>query len=180
MHLLEELREACKPGGYLHACSSEDLEEIARSTYRTFATTKAAYQARDMASSRASVFFEGFAISSSSGSPAPTVPAPLPASNAGDIEDGVSFLSCKYPPPSDADAPHLENSNVDPPLTINTDELTGTTPCNDAGEIDGDMVLFNNILLYCDALLYWEFRTSIQDGDVGRTFEVIKVCSSVS
>ncbi|KAF8341666.1 uncharacterized protein EI90DRAFT_3012173 [Cantharellus anzutake] len=75
-------------------------------------------------------------------------------------EDGVTFQNC--------DGGQQYNSTVD----LFDDSGPPETP--DGGSI-GDILLFNNILLYCDMLLYWEFRTSIKDGDVGCTFEIIKL-----
>ena len=42
---------------------------------------------------------------------------------------------------------------------------------------EGNTLLYNNILLYRDILQLYEFNTSVHDGDIGQTFEVIKVIS---
>ena len=41
--------------------------------------------------------------------------------------------------------------------------------------VSGDVLMHNNALLWQDLLFYWEFKTSVKEGDVGRSFEVIKV-----
>ena len=50
-----------------------------------------------------------------------------------------------------------------------------TPPGSYPGDPDGTTLLYNNILLYCDLLQLYKFNTSIHDGNIGRTFEVIKV-----
>ncbi|KAF8302082.1 hypothetical protein DL93DRAFT_500602 [Clavulina sp. PMI_390] len=40
--------------------------------------------------------------------------------------------------------------------------------------LQGDLQLYNTIILYRDLIRYSEFRESVHDGDIGRTFEVIK------
>ena len=42
--------------------------------------------------------------------------------------------------------------------------------------VSGDVLMHNNALLWQDLLFYWEFKASVKEGDVGRTFKVIKVC----
>ncbi|KAF8327625.1 uncharacterized protein EI90DRAFT_3018113 [Cantharellus anzutake] len=57
----------------------------------------------------------------------------------------------------------------------NLDHFEDTAPlCSPDLDTGSDILLFNNILLYHDMLFYWEFRLSIKDSDIGRTFEVIK------
>ncbi|KAF8307578.1 uncharacterized protein EI90DRAFT_3026410 [Cantharellus anzutake] len=57
----------------------------------------------------------------------------------------------------------------------NLDHFKDTAPlCSPDLDTSSDILLFNNILLYRDMLFYWEFRSSIKDSDIGRTFEVIK------
>src|SRR5258707_9319117 len=41
--------------------------------------------------------------------------------------------------------------------------------------VSSDVLMHNNALLWQDLLFYWEFKTSVKEGDVGRLFEVIKV-----
>ena len=47
------------------------------------------------------------------------------------------------------------------------------------GNTSGDVLMHNNAFLWWDLLQYWEMWCSIKDGDVGQTFEVIKVHDQV-
>src|SRR5258708_5099193 len=41
--------------------------------------------------------------------------------------------------------------------------------------VSSDILMHNNALLWQDLLNYWELKCSVKEGDIGRTFEVIKV-----
>ena len=41
--------------------------------------------------------------------------------------------------------------------------------------VSSNILMHNNALLWQDLLFYWEFKTSVKEGDVSRSFEVIKV-----
>ncbi len=43
--------------------------------------------------------------------------------------------------------------------------------------VSGNILMHNNALLWQDLLFYWEFKTSVKEGDVGRSFKVIKASS---
>ena len=60
-------------------------------------------------------------------------------------------------------------TNID--LTFDDESPTFETP-HKAG---GDILMHNNVFLWHDLLQYWEFKNSVKEGDIGRTFEVIKV-----
>ncbi|KAF8331032.1 uncharacterized protein EI90DRAFT_3016490 [Cantharellus anzutake] len=47
-------------------------------------------------------------------------------------------------------------------------------PAPSADNPEGDTLLYNNILLYRDLLHLYEFNTSVHDGDIGQTYEIIK------
>ena len=95
---------------------------------------------------------------------------PIPSwPTTSDFDDGISFLNA-----DDLD----EDASCDPDPTVLADLGFGVSsdnpPLSDE-QSQGNTLLYNNSLLYCDLLHLYEFNTSVHDGDVGQTFEVIYV-----
>src|SRR5258708_8409577 len=118
------------------------------------------------------------------------VPAPNPGSfpqsapSHPDLENGLSFSNTD----DNDDNDNIGESNNNPgvPLSGGIPALHHSQmPSDDTSKVnpptlspntsDGDMLLYNNILLYCDLLHLYKFNMSVHDGDIGQTFEIIKV-----
>jgi hypothetical protein len=46
------------------------------------------------------------------------------------------------------------------------------------GQLNSDILLYNSIIFRRDVLYYWEFRESVHEGDIGRTFKIMHVSQS--
>lgn len=156
LQLLEELDEYTMPGQFLHTCSSEELESLARNLYRAFASQEAVTMSMHRSPDVASTFFSTHAPSSPYNF---AVPPDLGPGGNLDGDDGVAFEPAHAP-----SSPNATTLPSTPPDARNTNVHTG------------DELLYNNVTLLRDGLEYLEFQESIHEGDPGRTFEVIKVC----
>lgn len=171
LHLLEELELYTQPGHYLFHCSAEDLEQLSRSIYRLFGTTEAADHALDHDADRATEFFSKH-INERCDSLFSVPPAGQPSFSE-DEDSGHSF----YNAADDATGGDFgDSARARVEATFEEPAVFEKAP--DHNEESADILMYNNALLFRDLLFYWEFRTSVHDGDIGRTFEIIKVCCS--
>jgi hypothetical protein len=173
MHLTEELEAYTKKGNYLHSCSFEDLCQLVRETYHAFGSTRSGYMALSRNVSDARSYFAHLVDPQLDSlfpmSEEPSIASELVGdsseqgdSNGDDVDD------------SDDEAnganEHIGTStNID--LAFDDECLTFEMPNN----ASGDILMHNNAILWRDLLQYWEFKNSVKEGDIGRTFEVIKV-----
>ncbi len=165
-NLTEELEHYTTPGYFLHSCSFHELHSLAHSIYWSFTTTESVYMALSPLTSIASKHFHKF-IHLGKGSifPIPDKPDAKGCTTNDEDENGISFLT------------HDNDNDVEGSDDTDALDHFNDTPSPEVPEdsVAGDMLLFNNIMLFCDMLMYWEFCISMKDGDVRRTFEVIKV-----
>lgn len=86
-------------------------------------------------------------------------------------DEGAAFDTAVLGDPADEFAdlapPSSDNSNIG--------GFEEDVPMKPAEGGSGDILLHNLILLFRDLLRYFELRSAIHDGDIGRVFEVIKV-----
>ncbi|KAF8337097.1 uncharacterized protein EI90DRAFT_3014036 [Cantharellus anzutake] len=180
LHLLEELRTYCKPGFPLHKCGFSFLLQLARTIYTTYGTTEAATYAQHHNTSTAKGFFSVRV---------PNVPTPNPSSfpqsspSDPDLDHGLSITSANDDD-NDHNTDRLGNGAGAPlpsPASVLPQRRTDLNnasedvqPAPSADNPEGDTLLYNNILLYRDLLHLYEFNTSVHDGDIGRTYEIIK------
>lgn len=140
---------------FLNACSSKELEKIARDIYRAFASQEAATMAMHRSSEKATAFFSKYIHPLD-------YEFPIPADRGPGLnpegDDGIAIETASVHDPSPA-LPTQGETSMDHTM----------------GRRSGDEALYNNILFLRDGLDYLEFQESIHEGDPGRTFEVIKV-----
>ncbi|KAF8330033.1 uncharacterized protein EI90DRAFT_3016966 [Cantharellus anzutake] len=151
-HLTEELQLYSEKSYFLQTCSFDELLELACNIYTTFATSQSAHMALYYNTAEATKYFHQLLDPAKDS----LFPSPQPLSLSAWVRE-----SRKYNSETDSDSENDNDNDAWPPETPNSGSV-------------GDILLFNNILLYHDMLLYWEFWTSIKDGDVGHTFEIIK------
>ncbi len=168
LHLVEELQEYCKPGYLLNQYSFADLVDLAWNIYTTYGTTEAATFAQHHNPAVGGAFFNSHMGGIHSHPPSTLPPIP-PQPTTSELDDGISFLNA-----GDLD----ENASCNPDPAVLADSVFGISSDNPSLSDDqsqGDTLLYNNNILYCDLLNLYEFNTSVHDGDVSRTFEVIYV-----
>ncbi|KAF8341972.1 uncharacterized protein EI90DRAFT_3011559 [Cantharellus anzutake] len=123
---------------------------------RCFLPKKAATQPFHHDSTVGGAFF-GSWMSGIHSSPT-SVLSPTPQPSLSEPDDGISFLNT-----GDMD---------DATPSDNPDPIANDLPHLD-DQFTSDTQLYNSIVLYCNLLHLYEFNTSVHDGDIGRTFEVI-------
>lgn len=161
LHLLEELNYYTRPGFFFHSCTPDALVALARRLYRAFGSQEGANMAMHSSREKATDFFAQFidpAVDRMFGTPTEG----SPGSNV-DGDDGIGLGVSVMLDDPDGDTSVSPN----PPARLSHEDSV----------IPGDEAMYNNILLLRDGLDYLEFRESIRDGDPGRTFEIVKVCS---
>ncbi|KAF8310443.1 uncharacterized protein EI90DRAFT_2956624 [Cantharellus anzutake] len=145
LHLTEELDSYTGDGQILSKCPFEYLYALAEKTYVAFGSTKSAYMALHPNSERAGG-----------------------NTGADGLEEDEEFIEDMLA--------ECEGSSRASILLACDDETQNDAPVLEAPPeaSSGDILMFNNIMLWQDLLHYSEFRDSVKEGDVGRTFEVIK------
>ena len=172
LHIIKELQEYeyCKPGYPLYECSFADIVDLTQNIYMMYGTTQAATFAQHHNTTIGVMFFNS-CMAGVHSCPPSTSP-PIPPQPTMDLDDGISFLNASN---LDEDIP-----SPSPDPTVLADSVfcvsSDNPPLSDK-QSQGNTLLYNNTILYCDLLHLYKFNTSIHDGDIGHAFEVIHISS---
>ncbi len=171
LHLIEELQEYCKPGYPLYQCSFADLVDLTWNIYMMYGTMEAATFTQHHDPTVGGTFFNS-CMAGVHSCPHSTLP-PIPPWPTTDLDDGISFLNAGN---LDEDTP---SPSPDPAVLANSvfGASSDNPPLSDE-QSQGNALLYDNTILYCDLLHLYKFNTSVHDGDIGHTFEVIHISFS--